>query len=187
MFVWLAFHTFKKKKKVWLLVWVQIDTYCSQLNWVVMNTFTYMCNFSVCFSKPLVFALHCLTADPGGVRDVETERHGATDLFSSWIKTQLEHKVHVHFVSHHALNFSRDLTLSFPVFRSSMHCDRYLKESEGSVRGRLGERACLSERDEREARYWTRKLYEFESNDPDRSAAMYALLLIIDFTLLGLY
>ncbi|MCI4385745.1 hypothetical protein PGIGA_G00054300 [Pangasianodon gigas] len=52
--------------------------------------------------------------------------------------------------------------------RSSMHCDRYLKESEGSTRGRLGERACLSERDEREARYWTRKLYEFEANDPDR-------------------
>ncbi|XP_053503527.1 NKAP domain containing 1 [Ictalurus furcatus] len=52
--------------------------------------------------------------------------------------------------------------------RSSMHCDRYLKESEGPARGRLGERACLSERDEREARYWTRKLYEFEANDPDR-------------------
>lgn len=52
--------------------------------------------------------------------------------------------------------------------RSSMHCDRYLKESEGSARGRLGGRACLSERDEREARYWTRKLYEFEANDPDR-------------------
>ncbi|KAK3560923.1 hypothetical protein QTP86_023114, partial [Hemibagrus guttatus] len=52
--------------------------------------------------------------------------------------------------------------------RSSMHCDRYLKESEGSTRGRLGERACLSEGDEREARYWTRKLYEFEANDPDR-------------------
>ncbi|XP_058268867.1 NKAP domain containing 1 [Hemibagrus wyckioides] len=52
--------------------------------------------------------------------------------------------------------------------RSSMHCDRHLKESEGSARGRLGERACLSERDEREARYWTRKLYEFEASDPDR-------------------
>lgn len=53
-----------------------------------------------------------------------------------------------------------------------MHCDRYLKESEGSARGRLGDRECLSERDEREARYWTRKLYEFEANDPDRSVAM---------------
>ncbi|XP_027029718.1 NKAP domain containing 1 isoform X1 [Tachysurus fulvidraco] len=52
--------------------------------------------------------------------------------------------------------------------RSSMHCDRYLKESEGSARGRLGDKECLSERDEREARYWTRKLYEFEANDPDR-------------------
>lgn len=43
--------------------------------------------------------------------------------------------------------------------RNSMHCDRYLKESEGSARDRLGER---------EERYWTRKLYEFEANDPDR-------------------
>ncbi|XP_053363268.1 NKAP domain containing 1 [Clarias gariepinus] len=51
--------------------------------------------------------------------------------------------------------------------RSSMHCDRYLKES-GSTRDRLGERECLTERDDREARYWTRKLYDFEANDPDR-------------------
>ncbi|XP_072547290.1 uncharacterized protein NKAPD1 isoform X2 [Salminus brasiliensis] len=51
---------------------------------------------------------------------------------------------------------------------SSMHCDRDLDDSEGSARDRLGERSCLSERDEREARYWTRKLYEFEENDPDR-------------------
>ncbi|XP_036416627.1 uncharacterized protein NKAPD1 [Colossoma macropomum] len=52
--------------------------------------------------------------------------------------------------------------------RSNMHCDRYLDDSEGSARDRLGERKCLSEKDEREARYWTRKLYEFEANDPDR-------------------
>ena len=43
-----------------------------------------------------------------------------------------------------------------------MYCDRvsyhprYLNESR------------VSEHDDREARYWTRKLYEFESNDPDR-------------------
>lgn len=50
-----------------------------------------------------------------------------------------------------------------------MHCDRYLDDSEGSMRERLGDRRDeMSERDEREARYWTRKLYEFESNDPDR-------------------
>ncbi|KAI5620785.1 hypothetical protein C0J50_19657, partial [Silurus asotus] len=48
---------------------------------------------------------------------------------------------------------------------TSMHCDRYLKESGGSAHGKS---ACLSEREEREARYWTRKLYEFNANDPDR-------------------
>ncbi|XP_056329037.1 NKAP domain containing 1 [Danio aesculapii] len=57
----------------------------------------------------------------------------------------------------------------FPKHRGSMHCDRYLEDSEGSTRDRLGERRDdVSERDEREARYWTRKLYEFEANDPDR-------------------
>lgn len=49
-----------------------------------------------------------------------------------------------------------------------MHCDRY-SDSEGPMRDRLGDRRdVMSERDEREARYCTRKLYEFEANDPDR-------------------
>ncbi|KAI7800686.1 NKAP domain containing 1 [Triplophysa rosa] len=52
-----------------------------------------------------------------------------------------------------------------PKHSGQMHCDRCL-DSEGSMRDRLGDR--LSERDEKEAKYWTRKLYEFESNDPDR-------------------
>ncbi|XP_051965522.1 uncharacterized protein NKAPD1-like [Xyrauchen texanus] len=52
-----------------------------------------------------------------------------------------------------------------PKNRGRMHCDRHL-DSEGSTRDRLGER--LSERDEEAARYWTRKLYEFEAKDPDR-------------------
>lgn len=57
----------------------------------------------------------------------------------------------------------------FPKQRGRMHCDRYLEDSEGSMRERLGDRRDeMSERDEREARYWTRKLYEFETNDPDR-------------------
>ncbi|XP_051719607.1 LOW QUALITY PROTEIN: NKAP domain containing 1 [Ctenopharyngodon idella] len=57
----------------------------------------------------------------------------------------------------------------FPKNRGRMHCDRYLDDSEGSMRDRLGDRRdVMSERDEREARYWTRKLYEFEANDPDR-------------------
>lgn len=77
------------------------------------------------------------------------------------------------------VNLSRNLMLTCPVFRSSMHCDRYLKESEGSARSRLGERASLSERDEREARYWTRKLYAFEANDPDRSVALLSYLVLI--------
>ncbi|XP_030633629.1 uncharacterized protein NKAPD1 [Chanos chanos] len=43
--------------------------------------------------------------------------------------------------------------------RGHMHCDRYLDESAVSTQ---------TSREEKEARYWTRKLYEFESNDPDR-------------------
>lgn len=45
-----------------------------------------------------------------------------------------------------------------------MHCDRtsdqprYLSQSRNRV----------SEHDDREARYWSRKLYEFEAGDPDR-------------------
>lgn len=54
-----------------------------------------------------------------------------------------------------------------------MHCDRYLKDSEGSIQGRIGDR--FSERDEKEAKYWTRKLYEFEANDPDRYYLTYSL------------
>ncbi|XP_067307875.1 NKAP domain containing 1 isoform X2 [Pseudorasbora parva] len=58
---------------------------------------------------------------------------------------------------------------NFPKHRGRMQCDRHLDDSEGSMRDRLGDRKdVMSERDEREARYWTRKLYEFESNDPDR-------------------
>ncbi|XP_062872729.1 NKAP domain containing 1 isoform X2 [Trichomycterus rosablanca] len=51
---------------------------------------------------------------------------------------------------------------------SSMHCDRYLNDVEGSARSRLGEGEGVSVSDEQEARYWTRKLYDFEANDPDR-------------------
>lgn len=48
--------------------------------------------------------------------------------------------------------------------RGSMHCDR-VSES----RSKTGRRESTSGRvDEREARYWSRKLYEFEANDPDR-------------------
>ncbi|XP_040037402.1 uncharacterized protein NKAPD1 isoform X1 [Gasterosteus aculeatus] len=48
--------------------------------------------------------------------------------------------------------------------RGQMHCDRtsdqprYLSQSRNRV----------SEHDDREARYWSRKLYEFEAGDPDR-------------------
>lgn len=47
-----------------------------------------------------------------------------------------------------------------------MHCDRVSDEARDLGRGR--ER--VSEHDDREARYWTRKLYEFEDKDPDRYA-----------------
>lgn len=45
-----------------------------------------------------------------------------------------------------------------------MHCDRVPDQSRSMSAGR--ER--VSEHDDREARYWTRKLYEFEAGDPDR-------------------
>ncbi|XP_060929310.1 NKAP domain containing 1 [Limanda limanda] len=48
--------------------------------------------------------------------------------------------------------------------RGQMHCDRGADQT-GDLR-RSRER--VSEHDDREARYWTRKLYEFEAKDPDR-------------------
>uniref|UniRef100_A0A9J7XS61 NKAP domain containing 1 n=1 Tax=Cyprinus carpio carpio TaxID=630221 RepID=A0A9J7XS61_CYPCA len=66
------------------------------------------------------------------------------------------------------------LSAHLPKHRGGMHCDRYLEGSEGSMRERLGDRRDeMSERDEKEARYWTQKLYEFEANDPD---SMFGLL-----------
>ncbi|XP_068601683.1 uncharacterized protein NKAPD1 [Brachionichthys hirsutus] len=46
--------------------------------------------------------------------------------------------------------------------RGQMHCDRMSDQPRGLSQSRV------SEHDDREARYWTRKLYEFESNDSDR-------------------
>ncbi|XP_038159390.1 uncharacterized protein NKAPD1 isoform X1 [Cyprinodon tularosa] len=48
--------------------------------------------------------------------------------------------------------------------RGRMHCDRVPDQSRNMSAGR--ER--VSEHDDRDARYWTRKLYEFEATDPDR-------------------
>ncbi|KAM4589312.1 uncharacterized protein NKAPD1 isoform 1-T1 [Fundulus diaphanus] len=50
------------------------------------------------------------------------------------------------------------------IMRGHMHCDRVPDQSRSLSSGR--ER--VSEHDDREARYWTRKLYEFEASDPDR-------------------
>ncbi|KAM4566071.1 uncharacterized protein NKAPD1 isoform 2-T3 [Odontesthes bonariensis] len=44
--------------------------------------------------------------------------------------------------------------------RGQMHCDRVSDQPRSKNR--------VSEHDDREARYWTRKLYEFEASDPDR-------------------
>ncbi|XP_041797134.1 uncharacterized protein NKAPD1 [Chelmon rostratus] len=46
--------------------------------------------------------------------------------------------------------------------RGRMHCDRVPDQPRELSQSRV------SEHDDREARYWTRKLYDFESNDPDR-------------------
>ncbi|XP_014842308.1 PREDICTED: uncharacterized protein C11orf57 homolog isoform X1 [Poecilia mexicana] len=50
------------------------------------------------------------------------------------------------------------------IMRGGMHCDRVTDHPRNMSAGR--ERA--SEHDDREARYWTRRLYEFEAGDPDR-------------------
>ncbi|XP_007554435.1 uncharacterized protein NKAPD1 isoform X1 [Poecilia formosa] len=50
------------------------------------------------------------------------------------------------------------------IMRGGMHCDRVSDHPRNMSAGR--ERA--SEHDDREARYWTRRLYEFEAGDPDR-------------------
>ncbi|XP_040929389.1 NKAP domain containing 1 isoform X1 [Betta splendens] len=48
--------------------------------------------------------------------------------------------------------------------RGRMHCD----QERDQTRGLSHSRQQVSEHDDREARYWTRKLYDFEANDPDR-------------------
>ncbi|XP_047246710.1 NKAP domain containing 1 isoform X2 [Girardinichthys multiradiatus] len=50
------------------------------------------------------------------------------------------------------------------IIRGRMHCDRVPDQSRNMSAGR--ER--VSDHDDREARYWTRRLYEFEASDPDR-------------------
>uniref|UniRef100_A0A4W5QAJ2 NKAP domain containing 1 n=1 Tax=Hucho hucho TaxID=62062 RepID=A0A4W5QAJ2_9TELE len=52
--------------------------------------------------------------------------------------------------------------------RSYMHCDRVEDGSVDRLGDRLRRREHDSSQDEREARYWTKKLYDFEANDPDR-------------------
>lgn len=49
--------------------------------------------------------------------------------------------------------------------RRRMHCDRVSDPPRDLSQSRA------SEHDDREARYWTRKLYEFEAKDPDRYTA----------------
>lgn len=46
-----------------------------------------------------------------------------------------------------------------------MHCDRVSDPPRDLSQSRA------SEHDDRDARYWTRKLYEFEAKDPDRYTA----------------
>ncbi|XP_014018504.1 uncharacterized protein NKAPD1 [Salmo salar] len=52
--------------------------------------------------------------------------------------------------------------------RSHMHCDRVEDGSVDRLGDRLRRREHDSSQDKREARYWTKKLYDFEANDPDR-------------------
>ncbi|KAL0973237.1 hypothetical protein UPYG_G00200820 [Umbra pygmaea] len=52
--------------------------------------------------------------------------------------------------------------------RSHMHCDRVEDGSGDRLRDRLGRQEHSSGQYSREARYWTKQLYDFEANDPDR-------------------
>lgn len=49
--------------------------------------------------------------------------------------------------------------------RGQMHCDRVSDQPRDLSRSREQR---VSEHDDREARYWSRKLYEFKASDPDR-------------------
>lgn len=75
----------------------------------------------------------------------------------------------------HSLTTSELLSVVW--YRGYMHCDRYDDDSpppraRDRLSGRSERGTRLSDRDEREARYWTRKLYEFEANDPDRCVSV---------------
>ncbi|XP_070987073.1 uncharacterized protein NKAPD1-like isoform X1 [Oncorhynchus clarkii lewisi] len=52
--------------------------------------------------------------------------------------------------------------------RSHMHCDRVEDGSVDRLGDRLWRREHDSSQDKRKARYWTKKLYDFEANDSDR-------------------
>lgn len=107
-------------------------------------------------------------SDSGGVWDVEAARHGKADSgaqLSQEAGSGIPGQVRSTCVCQ--WSFGTSLCVSHvwspaACTRGSMHCDRIAAEGRSSSEDRLGERS------EREARYWTRKLYEFEASDPDR-------------------
>lgn len=57
-------------------------------------------------------------------------------------------------------------------FRGRMHCNRVSDLPRDWSRSRDQ----VSEHDDREARYWTRKLYDFEAKDPDRYSTWHSIV-----------
>ncbi|XP_067827082.1 NKAP domain containing 1 [Heptranchias perlo] len=60
----------------------------------------------------------------------------------------------------------RKSSVSLPGNR--MRCDGYDEEEEDRKANAAARKAMTTPQDERETRYWTKKLYEFEANDPNR-------------------
>lgn len=148
--------------------WIYKDyLFLSQLNmaWecIALLTCVFMCVLGFMFVK-----------DPGGVRDVENARlgdpkvpsqkyvgHGQQEVMNGKSEPHEPHKRSLT-LPHFQLEDLRLWFRNWPLFSRRMYCDRV------SDQPRYLSQSRVSEHDDREARYWTRKLYDFESNDPDR-------------------
>ncbi|XP_024300983.1 NKAP domain containing 1 isoform X1 [Oncorhynchus tshawytscha] len=100
----------------------------------------------------------CPQQDPRGVRNVEVEVDGEGSVHQPQTDATIFKSIQV----------DRHQNWSSLLLRSHMHCDRVEDGSVDRLGDRLRRREHSSGQDEREARYWTKELYDFEANDPDR-------------------
>ncbi|XP_059813941.1 NKAP domain containing 1 isoform X1 [Hypanus sabinus] len=66
------------------------------------------------------------------------------------------------------MRFHRQRRPSASLPGNRMRCDGYDEEDEGAEANFAARKVFASPQDERESRYWTKKLYEFEASDPNR-------------------